>query len=133
MFSFGNISKYFLYLICIKYSLVNYQLINVIHMRLLLIVNDGSTNRSMDNLFILEKPSKLYFDLEYDIPANPTIDGPRLTTNFIQFVLNFMRKRSDDLDYSIKDVLVLDSTYVISQFFFIIFFFSDLQKSSVVI
>ncbi len=33
---------------------------------------------------ILEKPSKLYFDLEYDIAANPKIDGPKLTTNFIQ-------------------------------------------------
>ncbi|CAF4382535.1 unnamed protein product, partial [Adineta steineri] len=62
------------------------------------------------NIEIIEKPSKLYFDLEYDTAANPTIDGPRLTSNFIQFVLNFMRKRTDDLDYSIKDVLVLDST-----------------------
>ncbi|CAF3681348.1 unnamed protein product [Adineta steineri] len=61
-------------------------------------------------IIIDKKPSKLYFDLEYDTAANPTIDGPRLTSNFIQFVLNFMRKRSDDLDYSIKDVLVLDST-----------------------
>ncbi|CAM4775561.1 unnamed protein product [Rotaria magnacalcarata] len=61
-------------------------------------------------IIVDKKPAKLYFDLEYDIVANPNIDGPRLTTNFIQFVLNFMRKRSDDLDYSIKDVLVLDST-----------------------
>jgi hypothetical protein len=36
----------------------------------------------------LEKPSKLYFDLEYDIPSNPNIDGPRLTTNFIQVILS---------------------------------------------
>lgn len=58
----------------------------------------------------LEKPSKLYFDLEYEMASNPTLDGQMLTKNFVQFVLNFMRKRSDDLDYSFKDVLVLDST-----------------------
>ena len=54
------------------------------------------------------------------------MDGSQLTKNFIQvfnrldpslslllsfqFVLNFMRQRSDDLNYSIDDVLVLDST-----------------------
>ncbi|CAF3811068.1 unnamed protein product [Rotaria sordida] len=70
----------------------------------------SANQRHTYEIIIDKKPSKLYFDLEYDIGANPKINGPRLTTNFIQFVLNFMRKRSDDLDYSIKDVLILDST-----------------------
>ncbi|CAF0928535.1 unnamed protein product [Adineta ricciae] len=61
-------------------------------------------------IIIDKKPSKLYFDLEYDRDANPTIDGPKLTNNFIKYVLNFMRKRSDDLSYSMQDVLILDST-----------------------
>ncbi len=37
-----------------------------------------------DLFYFIEKPSKLYFDLEYDIAANPSIDGPKLTNNFIQ-------------------------------------------------
>ncbi|CAF0952812.1 unnamed protein product [Rotaria sp. Silwood1] len=69
-----------------------------------------ASQRHTYEIIIDKKPSKLYFDLEYDINANPKLNGPKLTTNFIQFVLNFMRKRSDDLDYSIKDVLNLDST-----------------------
>ena len=40
--------------------------------------------RNMRFFCLVEKPAKLYFDLEYDIDANPTIDGPKLTTNFIQ-------------------------------------------------
>ncbi|CAF4589524.1 unnamed protein product [Rotaria sp. Silwood1] len=69
-----------------------------------------TNQRHTYEIIIDKKPSKLYFDLEYDIAANPNIGGPKLTTNFIQFVLNFMRKRSDDLNYSMKDVLILDST-----------------------
>lgn len=34
--------------------------------------------------YTLEKPSKLYFDLEYEKAWNPTLDGPKLTSNFIQ-------------------------------------------------
>ncbi|CAF3799974.1 unnamed protein product [Rotaria sordida] len=69
-----------------------------------------ANQRHTYEIIIDKKPSKLYFDLEYDIAANPNIDGPKLTNNFIQFVLNFMRKGSDDLNYSMKDVLILDST-----------------------
>ncbi|CAF3887233.1 unnamed protein product [Rotaria magnacalcarata] len=71
----------------------------------------GRTNLHLINHLTLptslQKPSKLYFDLEFDITANPTIDGSKLTNNFIQV---FMRTRSDELNYSTKDVLVLDST-----------------------
>jgi hypothetical protein len=38
----------------------------------------------INRFYLAEKPSKLYFDLEYDIASNPTIDGPKLTINFIQ-------------------------------------------------
>ncbi|CAM4870747.1 unnamed protein product [Rotaria socialis] len=69
-----------------------------------------ANQRHCYEIIVDKKPSKLYFDLEYDITANPTIDGPKLTNNFIQFVLSFMRIRSDELNYSAKDVLVLDST-----------------------
>jgi len=61
-------------------------------------------------IIIDKKPSKLYFDLEFDISANPNLDGPQLTMNFVQFVLSFMRRRSDELNYSFEDVLILDST-----------------------
>ena len=45
-------------------------------------------NQSIIYLCILEKPSKLYFDLEFDIIANPKINGPKLTTNFIQVYIS---------------------------------------------
>ena len=59
----------------------------------------------LDNLIILEKPSKLYFDLEYEIAANPTIDGPRLTTNFIQVLLNWIRLNGDFCCSSLCSIL----------------------------
>ena len=42
--------------------------------------------RELENIqsFLKEKPSKLYFDLEYDIAANPTINSSQLMNNFIQ-------------------------------------------------
>ncbi|CAF3940837.1 unnamed protein product [Rotaria sp. Silwood2] len=43
-----------------------------------------ANQRHTYEIIIDKKPSKLYFDLEYDISANPKINGPRLTTNFIQ-------------------------------------------------
>ncbi|CAF1066297.1 unnamed protein product [Rotaria sordida] len=43
-----------------------------------------ANQRHTYEIIIDKKPSKLYFDLEYDIAANPNIDGPKLTNNFIQ-------------------------------------------------
>jgi hypothetical protein len=58
-------------------------------------------------IFYREKPSKLYFDLEYETAANVQLDGPRLTSNFIQVVIDSNQPMNKNMHGYVRSSLFL--------------------------
>ncbi|XP_014276682.1 DNA-directed primase/polymerase protein [Halyomorpha halys] len=52
---------------------------------------------------------KLYFDLEYNIPLNPTCNGPRMVHNFITAVIFFLQEQFK-IDCDVSYIINLDAT-----------------------